>query len=218
VTAAQIQAIPTSYAGCLFRSRIEARWAVFFDHLGIRWEHEPEGFETSAGRYLPDFRIRTVGRSQWFEVKPEDAPEDPRHAALAVESGMPVVIARGMARGYREQMGYGARPWLTAYVDGQRVRCAFVAGQQGYVEIARGGRRILHPEHGGTLSWAWIGKNGIWHCDSTDSPHLAVHSNDAGCVGACGRNGTAEGCGHTPLDSLDVDAAYSAARSERFGT
>jgi len=52
-----IKAIETEYAGCLFRSRSEARWAVFFDRMGVEWEHEPEGFETSAGKYLPDFRI-----------------------------------------------------------------------------------------------------------------------------------------------------------------
>ncbi|GIH51929.1 hypothetical protein SAMN05421833_108209 [Microbispora rosea] len=52
-----ITAIETRYAGCRFRSRLEARWAVFFDHQGIRWEYEPKGFMTAAGPYLPDFRI-----------------------------------------------------------------------------------------------------------------------------------------------------------------
>lgn len=52
-----ISAIETHYAGCRFRSRLEARWAVFFDHLGIRWEYEPKGFMTDAGPYLPDFRL-----------------------------------------------------------------------------------------------------------------------------------------------------------------
>jgi hypothetical protein len=53
-----IRAIETSYAGCRFRSRLEARWAVFFDHMGITWEYEAEGFELSSGeRYLPDFRF-----------------------------------------------------------------------------------------------------------------------------------------------------------------
>jgi hypothetical protein len=36
--------IETKYKGCRFRSRLEARWAVFFDALGIRWWYEPEGF------------------------------------------------------------------------------------------------------------------------------------------------------------------------------
>lgn len=52
-----IRAIETRYKGYRFRSRLEARWAVVLDHLGIEWEYEPEGYETSAGWYLPDFRI-----------------------------------------------------------------------------------------------------------------------------------------------------------------
>ncbi len=61
-----IKAIETRYAGCRFRSRLEARWAVFFDHLGIEWEYEPEGFETPDGPYLPDFRLEG---SLWAEIK-----------------------------------------------------------------------------------------------------------------------------------------------------
>lgn len=57
-----IKAIETSYKGYRFRSRLEARWAVFFDAIGVDWEYEPQGFEFpgEAGlveRYLPDFKI-----------------------------------------------------------------------------------------------------------------------------------------------------------------
>lgn len=38
-----IKPIQTAYKGYLFRSRTEARWAVFFDHLGWQWEYEQEG-------------------------------------------------------------------------------------------------------------------------------------------------------------------------------
>lgn len=38
-----MQAIQTRYKGYHFRSRLEARWAVFFDTLGILWEYEKEG-------------------------------------------------------------------------------------------------------------------------------------------------------------------------------
>lgn len=62
-----IKPIQTSYAGCFFRSRLEARWAVFFDHLGIPWEYEPQGYETGAGRYLPDFWLPEM--RMWAEVK-----------------------------------------------------------------------------------------------------------------------------------------------------
>lgn len=53
-----IKAIETRYAGCRFRSRLEARWAVFFDQLEIEWQYEPQGFESPSGnRYLPDFYL-----------------------------------------------------------------------------------------------------------------------------------------------------------------
>ena len=62
-----IKAIETRYAGCHFRSRLEARWAVFFDALGIRWEYEPQGFELPTWRYLPDFWLPQS--EVWIEVK-----------------------------------------------------------------------------------------------------------------------------------------------------
>ena len=74
-------AIQTNYAGCRFRSRLEARWAVFFDSLGIAWEFEKEGFELPSGRYLPDFWLSEL--EVWFEVK-GTAP-DHREVRLAHE-------------------------------------------------------------------------------------------------------------------------------------
>lgn len=54
---AEIRAIQTFYNGTYFRSRIEARWAVFFDVLGVKYEYEPDKFELKSSRYIPDFRI-----------------------------------------------------------------------------------------------------------------------------------------------------------------
>ena len=62
-----ITAIQTRYAGCRFRSRLEARWAVFFDHLGVPWQYEPQGFELEHGPYLPDFFLPSI--DTWYEVK-----------------------------------------------------------------------------------------------------------------------------------------------------
>lgn len=62
-----IKAIETRYAGCRFRSRLEARWAVFFDALGIEWNYEQQGFETQHGWYLPDFWLPEA--EAWIEVK-----------------------------------------------------------------------------------------------------------------------------------------------------
>lgn len=70
----EIKAIQTNYKGYLFRSRLEARWAVFFDACGIDWEYEPEGYDLGDGlMYLPDFLLHDVaGRAKgdlYVEVK-----------------------------------------------------------------------------------------------------------------------------------------------------
>ena len=66
-----IKAIETSYKGYRFRSRLEARWAIVFDALGIKWEYEKEGYDLgNKGWYLPDFSIITSEDLYWFcEVK-----------------------------------------------------------------------------------------------------------------------------------------------------
>jgi len=52
--------IPTEWRGITFRSRLEARWAMFFDGAGIAWEYEAEAYELPSGRYLPDFWLPAV--------------------------------------------------------------------------------------------------------------------------------------------------------------
>lgn len=39
-----LKAIETIYQGYCFRSRIEARWAIVFDELGLTWQYEPDYF------------------------------------------------------------------------------------------------------------------------------------------------------------------------------
>ena len=89
-----MRAIETRYAGVRFRSRLEARWAVFFDTAGIRWHYEPEGFALGGLRYLPDFWLPLNG--YWVEVKPArpTALEQEKAIRLAEASGWPVT--RGM--------------------------------------------------------------------------------------------------------------------------
>ena len=49
-----IKAIPTLYRGVKFRSKLEARWAVFFDEMGLSWRYESQAFNLPAvGGYLP---------------------------------------------------------------------------------------------------------------------------------------------------------------------
>ena len=59
-------AIPTLYRGLLFRSRLEAQWAHFFDDLDWPWEYEP--FDLNG--YIPDFVLK-FHEPLLVEVKPE---------------------------------------------------------------------------------------------------------------------------------------------------
>lgn len=94
-TTRRARAIETVYNGYRFRSRLEARWAVFFDALGIRWEYEREGYELGiAGRYLPDFWLPS--QHTWVEIRPRDSFfYDDKCQALAVASGRRVIYVAG---------------------------------------------------------------------------------------------------------------------------
>ena len=53
-----VRPIETRYKDHYFRSRLEARWAVFFDALRLDWDYEVEGYILENGtQYLPDFWI-----------------------------------------------------------------------------------------------------------------------------------------------------------------
>ena len=59
-------AIPTTYADVRFRSRLEARWAAFFDLLKWPWHYEP----LDLNGYIPDF-VLDFHEPLLVEVKPE---------------------------------------------------------------------------------------------------------------------------------------------------
>lgn len=63
-----IKAIPTTYAGVNFRSRLEARWAAFFDLCGWTWDYEPIDLEG----WVPDFKLTIGSVVILVEVKPID--------------------------------------------------------------------------------------------------------------------------------------------------
>lgn len=70
-----IKPIETVYNGYKFRSRLEARWAVFFDTLGVEYWYEPEGYDLGNGvYYLPDFWLPK--QNKWLEVKPNHMVAD----------------------------------------------------------------------------------------------------------------------------------------------
>lgn len=63
----KVKAIETLYKGYKFRSRLEAKWAVYFDEIGLKWDYEIEGYELPNGDwYMPDFYIPRFG---YIEIK-----------------------------------------------------------------------------------------------------------------------------------------------------
>lgn len=92
-----IKAIETNYKGYKFRSRLEARWAVFFDTAQIAWEYEPEGYVMSDGTcYLPDFYLPS--EEIYVEVKgvvPDD-DEFERLEKFSTEKDTPILLVCGI--------------------------------------------------------------------------------------------------------------------------
>jgi hypothetical protein len=80
-----VAAIETRFNGCLFRSRLEARWSIFFESAGIGWDYEPTFIEVKGPRpplrWLPDFRLDD---NRWVEVKGTMTDQDAiRYISLA---------------------------------------------------------------------------------------------------------------------------------------
>ena len=132
----QIKAIETRYKGYRFRSRLEARWAVAFDAMGLEWEYEPEGFVLSDGTYyLPDFRIKLVGYEPiWFEVKGEMFTFDEWKKCVMLgeslkqrvllASGQPNISTFSRARNTEKLKVNG--PIITGYVPGDQMGSEFI--------------------------------------------------------------------------------------------
>lgn len=97
--APSIGAIPTTYRDVQFRSRTEARWAVFFDGLELSWEHEPNGYALDGGWYIPDFWM--PGLKCFWEVKGVVGQGSRKASELAELTGMPVYIVVGVPRAVR---------------------------------------------------------------------------------------------------------------------
>ena len=91
----KLKPIETKYNGLLFRSRLEARWAIFFDSLGLCYDYEPEGFDLGEhSYYLPDFWLPDI--ETWIEIKPRGWWGDrDKYDALQEASGHRVVILAG---------------------------------------------------------------------------------------------------------------------------
>lgn len=116
---AEIKAIETRYKGYRFRSRLEARWAVFFETLKIPWEYEKEGYDLGEeGWYLPDFWLPDVTAHEdtgvFVEVKPSRGYETEKLESIVRLSQRTAILLNGLPASAfnREEEGYYACLWM----------------------------------------------------------------------------------------------------------
>jgi hypothetical protein len=214
-----IAPLETRYAGYRFRSRIEARWAVFFTRLGLDWEYEEQGFKvhwagdpvartsgsvdawpdvqhppgyvekTQPTRYLPDFQLPGLGL--YLEVKP----------------AMPHLIDPEGVKRWQRFAGEVALEW-------DRGRTAMLCGP------------IPNPdtvdEYGPPRPYEWYEQTvvmlGDWHaawCSCPSGDHFDIQFQGRGGRIQCGCPRILDDHYRTGNDPRILNA-YAAARSARF--
>lgn len=116
-----MKAIETKYKGYKFRSRLEARWAKFFDAMDEQWEYEKEGYDLDGIWYLPDFWLPRF--NCFVEVKGLEPTEaelskarllrDGGSAGIAIFQGLPTEY-QGMLFGWDiSDSSGGSSEWST---------------------------------------------------------------------------------------------------------
>lgn len=187
-----LKPIETVYQGYRFRSRLEARWAVFFDALGIPWEYESEGFDLGeAGKYLPDFWLPTFG--VWVEIKGSaiSAADVRKVQELAKQSNQRVYVFEG-------QVGVP---------EGERSGASFrfAGGSIGKMF----GSKMARWLDGECVGWVWACCAG---CEALDIIGVRADMRTTHFPQAC----ICPRCGKIQPDSPRLKRAYEAARAARF--
>lgn len=96
---------PTTYRGTRFRSRLEARWAAFFDAIDVAWVYEP----MDLGPWSPDFLVE--GNVSWLlEVKPTRVPVPEVLEKIRGEPHPRALIGLGPLN-VRSRVGFSALGW-----------------------------------------------------------------------------------------------------------
>jgi hypothetical protein len=157
-----VKSIPTEYAGHTFRSRLEARWAAFFDYANIQWSYEPEGYELPSGRYLPDFWLPEIEGGCWFEVKGQSPTRHESDLAfeLARVTGSSAYIAWGQIPADMDPSSGVAHPTFDIELheaegwDNSRRFCVCpVCGKPGLQFDGRGERVCRHGGDSDCPTW-----------------------------------------------------------------
>lgn len=107
----QIKPVQTFYKNYHFRSRLEARYAVMFDSLGLNWEYEKDTYALPHGWYLPDFWF--VDLEVWAEVKPFAFTEleEIKARELSVVTERNVILLDSLPENRAYDLAIGSRYW-----------------------------------------------------------------------------------------------------------
>ena len=132
-----IKAIETIYKGYRFRSRLEARWAVFFDAIGVQWEYEKQGLIMPNGKYyLPDFWLSS--EQLFWEVKNENENLFAFYKQLGdIDNVIPLVLSAGPPWNYYTSdvgyLGLADEGWWSHCPKCNKVGFTY-AGWAGYIK------------------------------------------------------------------------------------
>lgn len=141
-----MNAIPTHYNGINFRSRLEAKWARFFDLLGWPYEYEP----IDLSGYIPDFVLK-FDTPIAVEIKPAFTRSELQESAgkahaACKKAGIPLLClgATLLSEATRATVGLGLIDNLDSYEYGiEIVEFSWCTHHKGYA--------LYTPE-------------GSWHC------------------------------------------------------
>ena len=171
----------TIFDGHRFRSRLEARWAVFFKTLGIIYEYQREAFELPSGWFLPAFWLPV--EKCWIHIAPTGSSKfsEPCHE-LSSRSGEQVlyVVGNPWQMGYCIQV-YSVRSPETTFdtpynedavfaEDRKADRCLWISGDNG--------ASSLTPSTDSKHGEDWPMENGSWLCNAYETAKLAGFESD----------------------------------------
>ena len=160
--------IETEYKGYRFRSRLEARWAIFFDACGVDWEYEPEGYDLGDGLYyLPDFLLHGVdgrdGGDLYVEVKGQMTELDALKINRFAEQGGKVLVVGKIPEGDN-----------AADISEDISRRAYSNGNEGWpyefnFETIDGDHFAAHPGINKDGRFELFGDDSSYLCDQDDT-------------------------------------------------
>ncbi|GAC1468013.1 MAG: hypothetical protein PVSMB2_36120 [Ktedonobacteraceae bacterium] len=145
----EVKAIETVYNGYRFRSRLEARWAVFFDTLEIEYRYEDEGFDLDGTWYLPDFWLPE--QNCFIEIKGQKPTpqENARAFSLTEYKGYPVFLFSGSIDPEQEAIKFEPTLWYLGGVD-PISPCEYISKQE---QICARGYSIFWKILKGTINY-----------------------------------------------------------------